>query len=80
MKRLTMMMVGAVALVMTFAGTASAGGYTNEPTPTTVIQGGGGGTAFTGGNIAPALMIGIALLVVGLTAVFFTRRRAASNA
>jgi hypothetical protein len=83
MKRLAAVIAGGMTLVLTVAGTALAGDYTNGASPTTVVEGAGGGgaggTAFTGGNVGPVVMIAIALVVVGLAALFLARRRAAQQ-
>ena len=78
MKRMAAVVAGATALVMTLAGTALA--YTDAPPPTTHGQGDRGGTAFTGGNVSTAVIVAVALLVVGLAALFVARRRSASHA
>ena len=78
MKRMAAVVGGALALVTTMAGSALA--YTNAPKPTTVVKGTGGGTAFTGGNVSMAAIVAVALLVIGLAALFVARRRSASQA
>lgn len=85
MKRMAGVLVGAAVAVLTLAGTALAsGGYTNSPSPTTIVKGTGGGgdgsTAFTGGNVSTAMIAIVALAVVGLVALFVARRRAAHSA
>jgi hypothetical protein len=79
MKRMAATLAGATVLVLTLAGTAMAQ-YVSPPPPTTIVKGSSGGTAFTGGNIGMPVMIAIALVVVGLAALFVARRRAASQA
>ncbi len=79
MKRMAGILVGAVVMVLTLAGTALAD-YTNSPSPTTVVSGSGGGTAFTGGNVSTPLLVAAILVVVGLVALFVARRRAAHAA
>ena len=78
MKRMAAVVVGAMALVTTLAGSALA--YTSAPPATTVVKGNGGGTAFTGGNVSMAALVAVALLVIGLGALFVARRRSASQA
>jgi len=79
MKRMAAVLAGATALVVTLAGTALA--YTSTPAPTTQVKGaGGGGTAFTGGNVSMPVVVAVALLVVGLAALFVARRRSATHA
>ncbi|HET6713427.1 MAG TPA: LPXTG cell wall anchor domain-containing protein [Actinomycetota bacterium] len=75
MKRLAAVLVGAMAFVSTFAGTALAD-YTEAPPPENVVEGVGGGAAFTGGDTATAAIVALALVVVGLVALFLARRRA----
>ena len=77
MKRMAAVFAGATALVMTLAGTALA--YNSPPTPTAQVKGTGGGTAFTGGNVSMPVIVAVALLVVGLAALFVARRRSASR-
>ena len=79
MKRMAGVLVGAVVMVLTLAGTALAD-YTNSPSPTTVVSGAGGGTAFTGGNVSTPLVVAAILVIVGLVALFVARRRAAHAA
>lgn len=75
MKRVAAVLAGAMVFVSTFAGTALAD-YTEAPPPENVVEGVGGGAAFTGGDTATAAIVAIALVVVGLVALFLARRRA----
>ena len=72
MKRMAGILVGAVVMVLSLAGTALAD-YTNSPSA-------GGGTAFTGGNVSTPLVVAAILVIVGLVALFVARRRAAHAA
>lgn len=81
MKRAAAVLSSALLTVLFTAGTALA--QTDYP-PTTTVQptggqnaGGGGGTAFTGGDLSFGAIAFAALLVVGVTALFVARRRAA---
>ena len=82
MKRAAAVLSSALVTVLVTAGTAMA--QTDYP-PTTSVQptggqnptGGAGGTAFTGGDISFGAIAFAALLVVGVTALFVARRRAA---
>jgi hypothetical protein len=79
MKKAAAVLVGAMALMTMLAGTAFAG-YTDSPEPTTVVQGsGGGGTAFTGGDASTAAIVAVALVAVGVVALFVARRRTATT-
>jgi hypothetical protein len=75
MKRMAGVLVGAIVMALSVAGTALAD-YTNSPSPTTVVSGSGGGTAFTGGNVSTPLVVASILVIVGLAALFVARRRA----
>jgi len=83
MKRAAAVLSSALLTVLFTAGTALA--QTDYP-PTTTVQptggqnagaGAGGGTAFTGGDLSFGAIAFAALLVVGVTALFVARRRAA---
>ena len=76
MKRMAGILVGAVIMVLTLAGTALAD-YVNSPSPTSVVSGAGGGTACTGGNVSMPRVVAAILGFVGLVALFVARRRAA---
>lgn len=92
MKRYLAIGAGAAAGGLVWAQSAFAGqsGSDYPPTPTntpsvlpTLIHHGGGnggtvgGTAFTGADLVLGFLVLGALLVVGLSALFFARRRAA---
>jgi hypothetical protein len=84
MRRITTVMTLTFASVLVTAGAALAqtSSYPVSPTRTTVVKGESGtrgaGTAFTGSSQVPmiTLMI-VALVVVGVAALFVARRRAA---
>ena len=78
MKKAAAVMIGAMVFMTMFVGTAFAG-YTTPPQPTDVVQGSGGGTAFTGGDASTAAIVAVALVAVGLVALFVARRRTAST-
>lgn len=83
MKKAAAVLFGAMAFVAMLAGTAFAG-YTESPEPTTVVEGSGGGagaggTAFTGGDASTAAIVAVALVAVGLVALFVARRRTATT-
>jgi LPXTG-motif cell wall-anchored protein len=79
MKRAAAVLVGAIALMTSMlAGTAFAD-YTNSPEVEAVVQGSGGGTAFTGGDASTAALVAIALVAVGLVALFVARRRVTAS-
>ena len=78
MKKAAAVLVGAIAFMTMLAGTAFAG-YTDSPEPTTVVEGSGGGTAFTGGDASTAAIVAVALVAVGLVALFVARRRTATT-
>ena len=78
MKRLTGTLVLAAVSLLLSATAALA--QTNYPaTDDTSVEGAGGsgGTAFTGSDVSMAAVAIAALLVIGLTALFVARRRAA---
>lgn len=80
MKKALAVLIGAMAFVMTFAGVALAQAATEAPGG--VVQGGGGGggeTAFTGSDASTTVMIALALVAVGLVALFVARRRATAR-
>jgi hypothetical protein len=83
MKRLIGVASGAVLMTMVFAQSAFAGTCGEYPAspcdgptvlPTVVHH---GGTAFTGANLGVGFIAVIALVVVGLLALFAARKRAA---
>lgn len=77
MKRAIRSLVAASVLLMMGASAALAQEtYPPSGTDGTTV-GGGGGTAFTGSDVSVAAMAFVALLVLGLAALFVARRRAA---
>jgi hypothetical protein len=78
MKKAAAVLGGAMALTVMLVSTAFAG-YTESPEPTTVVEGSGGGTAFTGGDASTAAIVAIALIATGLVALFVARRRTATT-
>jgi len=48
--------------------------YPVSPSPTTLVQAGGGDAAFTGSNVIPLLVVVSFLLVAGFAALFWARR------
>jgi hypothetical protein len=68
-----------IAAAATFFVTATAPSalarYTEGPAPTNEVEGVGGGAAFTGGDVSVAVVTTLALVVVGLVALFMARRR-----
>jgi LPXTG-motif cell wall-anchored protein len=78
MKRAAAVLVGAIAFTTMLAGSAFAS-YTDSPPPEAVVEGAGGGTAFTGGDASTAAIVAIALVAVGLVALFVARRRVATS-
>lgn len=82
MKRMFGVLVTALATMVVTAGTALAQTtYPPTPTETTSVAGGGGSnTAFTGSDASLVAVIAVALLVVGLAALFVARRRSARAA
>ncbi len=73
-------LTGAILLVVMLAGTALAQSYPGTPGETTSVEGTGGGTAFTGGNVGGYLIALGVLVVVGLAAMFVARRRSTNGA
>lgn len=73
MNRIAAVVVGAMVVVMAFAGSAL-GGYSEAPAPTNEVQGAGGGVAFSGGDASFAAITALALVTVGLVALFVARR------
>jgi LPXTG-motif cell wall-anchored protein len=78
MKKAAAVLVGAMVFVTMLAGTAFAD-YTDSPPPENVVEGAGGGTAFTGGDASTAAIVAVALVAVGLVALFVARRRTATT-
>jgi LPXTG-motif cell wall-anchored protein len=80
MKKAAAVLAGAMVTMTMLAGTAFAG-YTDSPPPEAVVEGAGagGGTAFTGGDASTAAIVAVALVAVGLVALFVARRRTATT-
>jgi hypothetical protein len=85
MKKLAMVMAGAVVFVTEMAGSAFAA-YTDSPPPEAVVEGAGGGAgagageaAFTGGDVSTAVIVAFALVVAGVVALLMARRRATAS-
>ncbi|HJR96608.1 MAG TPA: LPXTG cell wall anchor domain-containing protein [Actinomycetota bacterium] len=88
MRKMAMTLTGAMVFAVMTAGTAFAQ-YTGSPPPEAVVEGAGGGvgqaagaggeTAFTGGDASTAAMVALALVAIGLVALFVARRRAAAS-
>jgi LPXTG-motif cell wall-anchored protein len=78
MRKAAAVLTGAMVFMTMLAGTAFAG-YTSSPPDDTVVQGSGGGTAFTGGDASTAAIVAVALVAVGLVALFVARRRSATT-
>ncbi len=73
MKRMFGVLATAFAMLMVGAGSALAQTYPPSPD----VEGvGGGGTAFTGSDASMLAIVVVALLAVGLVALFAARRRA----
>jgi hypothetical protein len=78
MKRIISLLAVATVMVLTSATMAFATEtYPPSQPPSVAGESGGGGTAFTGGDISFGLVATIVLLAVGLSALFVARRRAA---
>lgn len=69
----------ATAFAMLVIGASSALAQTTYPptNPPSSVLGGGGGTAFTGSDTSVFAIVAVALLAVGLVALFAARRRSA---
>jgi LPXTG-motif cell wall-anchored protein len=78
MKKAAAVLAGAMVFMTMLAGTAFAD-YTDSPPPENVVEGAGGGTAFTGGDASTAAIVAVALVAVGLVALFVARRRTATT-
>jgi len=80
MKKTAAVLAGSMVFLTMLAGTAFA--YT-EPAPIDDVivegAGGSGGTAFTGGDPSMAAIMALALVAVGLVAMFVARRRTATT-
>jgi hypothetical protein len=77
-KRIATIVTLALGMALVGAGTALAKNY--PPTPSGgnggTSGGGGGGVAFTGANVSFGIVLVAALVVVGVAALFISRRRA----
>ncbi len=78
MKRIVGVLSGAAVLVLSAAGSALAQDYTDSPSVTTTVRG-GGGTAFTGANVSMGLVVLAVLVIVGAVALLVARRRTAAE-
>ena len=74
MKRMFGVLATSFAMLMVGAGSALAQTY--PPSPDVEGAGGGAGTAFTGSDASMLAIVVVALLAVGLVALFAARRRA----
>jgi hypothetical protein len=78
MKRLAgIMALAAVSLLITATAALADSHYPITDDTSVEGAGGSGGTAFTGSDVSMAAVAIAALLVIGLTALFVARRRAA---
>ena len=78
MKKTAAILAGSMVFLTTLAGTAFAYNET-APTDGVRVEGSGGGTAFTGGDASTAAIMALALVAVGLIAMFVARRRTATT-
>jgi hypothetical protein len=78
MKRVAVVLAGAMVFVTTIVGSALAE-YTEAPAPTTMVEGAGGGAAFTGGDTATAAFVAVALVAVGLVALLVARHHTSAT-
>jgi hypothetical protein len=67
-----------MVFVTTIVGSALAES-TEVPAPTNVVEGAGGGAAFTGGDTATAAFVAVALVAVGLVALLVARHRTSAS-
>jgi hypothetical protein len=79
MKRVLAVAALAVTTVFVTATTALAGDYP-PPGGTGGVEGAGGSTAFTGGDVATGVIIAAVLLALGTIALFVARRNTARTA
>jgi hypothetical protein len=77
MKRAIGLLTVATLNVLVGAGTALAQTTYPPTTPGASVEGAGGGTAFTGGDLSFGGVATIMLLALGLVALFVARKRAA---
>ena len=88
MRKMATTMIGAMVFAAMTAGTAFAQ-YTGSPPPEAVVEGAGGGVgqaagaggeaAFTGGDASTAAIVALALVAIGLVALFVARRRVTAS-
>jgi hypothetical protein len=78
MKRVAVVLAGAMVVMTPLAGSALAE-YTEAPAPTTMVEGAGGGAAFTGGDTATAAFVVVALVAVGLVALLVARHHTSAT-
>jgi LPXTG-motif cell wall-anchored protein len=88
MRKTAISLTGAMVFAAMTAGTAFAQ-YTGSPPPEGVVEGAGGGVgqaagaggeaAFTGGDASTAAIVALALVALGLVALFVARRRATAS-
>jgi LPXTG-motif cell wall-anchored protein len=78
MKKAAAVLAGSMVFLTMLAGTALADYTEVAPTGGQVVEGSGGGTAFTGGDASTAAIMAVALVAVGLVALFVARRRTAA--
>lgn len=85
MRKIATTLIGAMAFAVTTAGIAFAQ-YTGSPPPEAVVEGVGGGArgaggeaAFTGGDASTAAIVALALVAIGLVALFVARRRVTAS-
>ncbi|HEX6845118.1 MAG TPA: hypothetical protein VF235_08390 [Actinomycetota bacterium] len=78
MKRMISLLAVSATMVLMSASMALADShYPPEQPPSVAGESGGGGTAFTGGDVSFGMIAVVVLLAVGLGALFVARRRAA---
>jgi LPXTG-motif cell wall-anchored protein len=81
MKKAAAVFAGTMVFLTLLAGSALAQ-YNDPPGTEGVVEGtggGSGGTAFTGGDTSTIAIMAIALVAVGLVALFVARRRTAAT-
>jgi len=81
MRKIAVMMTSPIAFVAISSASALADS-TEPPSPTNIVEGAGGAggadaTAFTGGDASTSAIVVVALVVVGLLALWIARRAAA---
>jgi hypothetical protein len=81
MRKLTTVLAVATMFVTAMAGTAFAA-YTESPPPEALVEGAGGGggeTAFTGGDLSIAAIFALAIAVLGIVVLLVARHRTATG-